>query len=417
MRSCLSSVLPAALAVWVCLASTVRPASAAFPRESTKQPQSPVDAACFGILGEVARPGVYELPADCTLGELLRQAGGATPDADGNVRVFRAARLAQQLFVASSAAAKLYPGDLIVIERGTVAAQPSEVQLGFLNLIDRPVVIKLSREQASLVQIVERLRQPTELVDSIQIYRPSRKSFRPLTSSNEAESLRSGTVLVFPAQSVRVASLPPLPEPIVVARAQPTVDPSPPGNAPDPQSAAKRPPQRVGLPRAVFRQSARASQAEPTLRARGGSLPREQTERLIGAASARVASEISGSPFRNVAPEVWERQQRQGAEGSRARSNIFFFALAGTAALAMFLTIGSMGRRGIALARLRNSRSTAILPPVPTLPDAGGMTRPIRVDANQPQTRLSIDLVVFEQARARHAHATTAPGDPTPKAA
>jgi hypothetical protein len=160
-----------------------------------ERPQTATQPACFGILGEVARPGVYQLPAHCTFGQLVQYAGGVTCDANGNARVFRGARVAQQLFVASSASETLYPGDLIVIERSAMTAATSharpryaaggsmasraavpraaEVQIGFLNLIDRPVVVKMLREQASPARIGELLRQPAELIENVRIVGPS----------------------------------------------------------------------------------------------------------------------------------------------------------------------------------------------------------------------------------------------------
>src|SRR5580704_7596770 len=110
--------------------------------------------AYFAILGEVASPGVYELPAGCTLGQFVRYAGGVTRDADGNARVFRGARLAERLFVASSEPAILYPGDLIVIDRRATgqsankSTRHSQVQIGILNLIERPVVMSVAGDQA-----------------------------------------------------------------------------------------------------------------------------------------------------------------------------------------------------------------------------------------------------------------------------
>jgi hypothetical protein len=45
------------------------------------------------------------------------------------------------------------------------------------------------------------------------------------------------------------------------------------------------------------------------------------------------------------------------------------------------------------------------------------VNRPIRVDANLPQTRLGIDLAVFERARTRQTQGSLAHPDPTPRAA
>ncbi len=85
------------------------------------RPQSSL--AYYGILGEVARPGVYQLSTGCTLGQLVSCAGGLTGNANGNARVLRGARLAEQFFVAASEAAVLSPGDLIVAGAGVAAGR------------------------------------------------------------------------------------------------------------------------------------------------------------------------------------------------------------------------------------------------------------------------------------------------------
>jgi hypothetical protein len=375
----------------------------------------------FGILGEVTCPGVYELPHDCTFGQLLRRAGGVTRDATGNTRVFRGGRVAQQLFVASSDAVALSPGDLIVIERtGTrqpasrppaVAPAPhaAEVQIGFLNLIDRPVVVRMPGELASPARIVELLRQSPELVEGVRVVGPSRRDAgRAPDSSSEAGLLPSGTVLIFPAHRIRVASLPSLPDPI-----------APPGKQPDLSSGAESPttstksPQRIEAP-PVSRVDVSANcRAESTGLAPAGPPPQEQIERLIHAGEAAARSR-----FRNVAPREWERAQRQAAEHLHTRPYFSFFVLAGTAVLAMLLTVGSMVRRWINVAQWQQRNPTAcVLPPAPTLFAPEGANRPIRVDANLPRTRLGIDLAVFERARARHAQGLAAQPDPAPKAA
>jgi hypothetical protein len=154
-------------------------------------------------------------------------------------------------------------------------------------------------------------------------------------------------------------------------------------------------------------------------RARGGPPPQKWIERLIQAARvARSSSPASGSPFRNVGSRDWQSERLQGEEHSHARSDFFFFVIAGTAGLVMLITIGSMGSRWINEVRSRDKRQpAAIVPPAPTLATPPGVSRPIRIDANQPQTRLGIDLAVFERARARQPQEPTAIPDPTPKAA
>ena len=79
-------------------------------------------------------------------------------------------------------------------------------------------------------------------------------------------------------------------------------------------------------------------------RGNGGAPPQEWIERLIHSRnSGRASSEMPGARFRNFAP----RDRRfLNDEQTHARSNGFFFLLAGTAFVVMFMTIESMGRGG-----------------------------------------------------------------------
>jgi hypothetical protein len=76
------------------------------------------------------------------LAQLVRSAGGITRDADGNARVFRGARLAERLFVASSESAILYPGDLILIDRRATGQSanklPRNCEVNWVSQLDRP---------------------------------------------------------------------------------------------------------------------------------------------------------------------------------------------------------------------------------------------------------------------------------------
>jgi hypothetical protein len=56
---------------------------------------------CVGIMGEIARPAVYEIRTPVALIDLLSQAGGTTQEANGTIHVFRAGRLAQPIFLAT----------------------------------------------------------------------------------------------------------------------------------------------------------------------------------------------------------------------------------------------------------------------------------------------------------------------------
>ncbi len=127
---------------------------------------------------------------------------------------------------------------------------------------------------------------------------------------------------------------------------------------------------------------------------------------------------IFGSLPRNVSRQEWDREERLSAERARSRPYIFFFVIAGTATLAIAFTIGSMGLRGLRSIRSRRRAIAAgLVPPVPTFAELTPGTRILRVDVNQPQTRLALDLAVFEQAQARRAQRATSLLDHTPKAA
>ncbi len=207
------------------LADSGSQATATANAAATPDSRSPSSLAYYGILGEVARPGVYQLSTGCTLGQLVIGAGGLTGNANGNARVFRGARLAEQFFVAASESAVLSPGDLIVVgaqasrlaePNGARAGRaPAQVQIGLLNLISRPVALTLPRELASPARIVEFLGQSRELADDLRVVGPSRAEVRASFSANFADDrLASGAVLIFPSHRVRVASLPTLPDPI-----------------------------------------------------------------------------------------------------------------------------------------------------------------------------------------------------------
>jgi len=135
-------------------------------------------------------------------------------------------------------------------------------------------------------------------------------------------------------------------------------------------------------------------------RGNGGAPPQEWIERLIHSRnSGRASSEMPGARFRNFAP----RDRRfLNDEQTHARSNGFFFLLAGTAFVVMFMTIESMGSRWLNDVRTwKQGQAVGGLPVMPVLPPSSETIRPLRVDAGQPQTRLAIDLAVFERARAK----------------
>src|SRR5688572_26776041 len=71
----------------------------------------------FGIMGQVARPGVYELPApEPQLLELIRQAGGLTQQATNQLRIVRQGHAGLGAAYDPSLNYRLAPGDIVVAD-------------------------------------------------------------------------------------------------------------------------------------------------------------------------------------------------------------------------------------------------------------------------------------------------------------
>jgi hypothetical protein len=271
----------------------------------------------------------------------------------------------------------------------------TEVQIGIINLIDRPVVLKLPAEQASLARMVERLRQPPDLIESIRVVGPAPDVRGPADAGGAVRSLRSGTVLIFPSHiDRRMAGLPSFPNPIIAAPHAASVDLTPPDtHHAESTSVAGDAPSAPRLPRNFRLATAlRLTEGNPSPRRAG---------------SRRSAGRVS--PFRNVSPEIAERWQREEDDRAEGRAYFSFAVLGGIAVWAILVTVGSMGRRWIERSRARAAARLQASLPVPSLPEFSlgkRPHRPLRIDVNQPQTRLALDLAIFERALARHATAT-----------
>lgn len=187
--------------------------------DTTQQPY-------VGLLGQVARPGVYEIEnRGVRLGDLLKEIGGLARDASGQFRIIRNGRPGQMTSYAGAAQFELMAGDLVIADAqystfasntNAKSAASTAVQIGFVNLVDRPVVLKLRREHASLNEILALMRQDEGLASQIQIIAPPNQ--RSAAQTRPETPLPSETVLIFPANAVRAARLAPLPEPFKLKR-------------------------------------------------------------------------------------------------------------------------------------------------------------------------------------------------------
>ena len=189
--------------------------------ESAQQPY-------VGLLGQIARPGVYEIERRGTvLADLLQDIGGLAKDASGQFRVIRNGRPGQTTSYSGAAQFELMAGDLIVADaqptqvgqRATNAKSTSDdaVQIGFVNLVDRPVVLKLRNERATVFEILTTMGQDQGLASQIKIVTPSSQRFQGQPRPDA--KLVSETVLIFPQNSVKKSAvLESLPEPFKLKR-------------------------------------------------------------------------------------------------------------------------------------------------------------------------------------------------------
>ena len=192
-----------------------------------------------GLLGQVARPGVYEIAGGReTLADLIEKIGGLAKDASGQLRIVRNGRPGQSTSFAAASYFELLPGDLVIADAqatrspnsgalrsgdstsaqsGTTARQASSsyVQIGFVNLLDRPVVLKLKAENANIPAILALMRQDGGLASEIKIVPPSGQGQRFQNQSQQRQdaSLPSETVLIFPRDAVATERLDHLPQP------------------------------------------------------------------------------------------------------------------------------------------------------------------------------------------------------------
>jgi hypothetical protein len=199
---------------------------------------------CFGVMGQVRSPGTYEFKSQYPrLGEVIRHAGGLTAGANGNIRIIHRGRAGQQTFYSPQLPLhlqpRLIPGDVIVVDERqgwqsgvqttrhgrrilhqappankTVSSPP--VQVAFVNLVDRPVVLNLKSEYATLPKVLSLLGQPLEILPSVRVLEttPSR-GFSPRNRMVPAR-LSSGSILVFDPTVIQFDQLPPLPDPFTI---------------------------------------------------------------------------------------------------------------------------------------------------------------------------------------------------------
>lgn len=170
------------------------------------------------MVGEVAQPGVYRLPAGAdsqnrvaTIEQLVTQAGGLNPTASPSLRVIRKSRPDQRVYYHPAGATTLEAGDVIIAENLPDYAPPDAarieqngVQLVLLGVLPRPIVVRVKTQQASISSICAMLGQPPELSRSVKVLSPAR-------IEHVDQTIPQTALLIFAPGSINPAQLPEFP--------------------------------------------------------------------------------------------------------------------------------------------------------------------------------------------------------------
>ncbi len=207
------------------------------------QAPQPVSQFYFGVLGQVARPGVYELSnSQPDLRDLIQQAGGLTTKATNQIRIVRQGNAGQIVFYSPALKFPLAPGDLIVADGPLMgqaqnqnrlrqtSALPTNIQtaeysvpenwefseayrqVALVNLIERPVILPVPSTHANLQSVLAYLGQQPGLAGSVKVLPVGRGRTVRQTSSENRSEFSVPTVLYFHPQTVDRARLPKLPD-------------------------------------------------------------------------------------------------------------------------------------------------------------------------------------------------------------
>ena len=187
------------------------------------------------ILGQVGRSGVYEVPpTGVTVSALVQSAGGLGEDASGNLRVIRRGQPGIQVYYSPQQQYPLFDGDVVVVERRQYSPRSyspqalvrapgadksfNHVTVAVVNLIDRPVVLELIPEQATLRGLLMGLRQPLTPNTKLSVLAPGQKKQEfEMSSSAVIPAFVNGTVIVLQDRAgVVPQNLPALPKVIAL---------------------------------------------------------------------------------------------------------------------------------------------------------------------------------------------------------
>jgi hypothetical protein len=218
------------------------------PKVVSWQAPDATQAACYGILGEVARPGVYTaVGREVTLQEVVQQAGGLTATAAPAVRIIRQARSVQAVYFSPTGHELLQPNDVVVVDStpdNRAGAAAPVIWLCFLGVADRPVIVPMDPRQSQLATITAALGQSPTVAETIELSTPPRM---PQVKRFDVP-VPNGSVLRFNSRWLVTEKLPAFPDAIPLPAttqlvSQQTIPGDPVMTLPEPTSAAPLPPQ------------------------------------------------------------------------------------------------------------------------------------------------------------------------------
>lgn len=272
--------------------------------------QSTQHGGYFGIMGAIGHPGVYYHKHErVTLGEMVQQAGGATADASGAVRIVRQGRGGLQTFLSPDSKYELLNGDVVLLNSHRRAGQPGLQQfqaklqttpngtqrspatdassksgggtsyLAFVNLKAEPIIVPVPADEANLTAVMTWLRQDLKSPPFVRVIPPSPLVRRDASLPTEQQLLENGSVLVFDPTTVNRNRLPVFPA-VMGANAanieEPAAQADEPAAAEKAPSASPRPIPELQLP--SLQNERPASRAtRPPLPIRTPPPPREST--------------------------------------------------------------------------------------------------------------------------------------------
>ena len=212
----------------------------AFPRPMPSEPAGPFH---FGLMGQIARPGVYEVDQpEPQLVELIGLAGGLTGQANNQIRIVRQGHAGQVVFYSPGLYFPLLPGDIVVADGPMTSISPHRVQItprptaairnadyeeeaftrgdadslrqvALMNVLDRPVILPVPDQHANLPAVLKYLGQDPAIASEVKVL--------PIGPARVSDAFVAPTILYFPPQLVERERLPAFPEVRRVALAAP----------------------------------------------------------------------------------------------------------------------------------------------------------------------------------------------------